>query len=106
MTEDRVSKEIEYSGQYKTFRHIAPFIHPDSKIYAVSPDSYFGEYMSQYPNIMKKTEGFLIENKTEEKVLVLVNPNQNKMQFQIRLEQKWYYVEMMPESICTIVFQR
>ena len=55
---------------------------------------------------MKKTEGFLIENKTEEKVLVLVNPNQNKMQFQIRLEQKWYYVEMMPESICTIVFQR
>ncbi len=106
VTEDRVSKEIEYSGQYKTFRHIAPFIHPDSKIYAVSPDPYFGECMSQYPNIMKKTEGFLIENKTEEKVLVLVNPNQNKMQFQIRLEQKWYYVEMMPESICTIVFQR
>ena len=100
---NRVSGEIEYSGQYRAFLHMAPFLSPESKIYPVYQSPYCGEFMFGYPRINREVTGFLAETPEKGSVLVLINPNMDKIQTQVMLDGTWYYIELLAESISTII---
>lgn len=103
VTLDRVEKCLKYSGQYKALKHFAPFITPKSKIYTVAIDKV--ENMSNYPNLGSDVAGVMWE--TEEiKYLGLANPNKEKRQVQINVDGAWWYIELLPNTISTIKFEK
>lgn len=59
--------------------------------------------MFQYPNISQPISGFLADNKKNGKVLILINPNQVKKQTQVKIDGTWWYIELMPNTISTIL---
>ncbi len=91
--------EMSYSGQYKAFRHISPYITDNSKIYSVKAphnSCVFG-----YPGETKPIEGFLVDN-SDQKILILLNPNDDKKQVEIEISEKLWYIELLPDTISTI----
>ena len=103
VTRNRITNMLEYSGQYKAFQHIAPYITSESVIYSVYPDCHYGGNMFRYPELGRGIEGFMADNGEAGRVLVLVNPNEEKVQSQFRIDGKWWYAELLPESISTIL---
>ena len=101
ITQHSVTKELTFSGQYKAFRHIAPYINKASVIYPLISNEV-PDVMSQYPKQNTLLEGFLIDNATE-KVVVLVNKSDNKKQVCIKLDDTCYYVECLTDTISTII---
>ena len=104
VTEHSVTGEFNYSGQYKAFAHIAPYINKDSKIYPVTVNDAFGQSMAQYPKLQREVCGFLIENSGGKRTMILINPNTDKVQTQFFLNGTWWYAELMTDSISTLLF--
>lgn len=99
------SGEIEYSGQYHAFMHFSRFIKRGAKIYPVEisgdyqPMCYYSRNNHDFPII-----GTAAVNKDGSHVLVLTNTNKNKVQMQYFYNEKWWYGELLPNSISTWVF--
>jgi hypothetical protein len=94
---------LSYSGQSKAIRH---FMHlkETSEIYPLdfkrSEKAMFG-----FPrNPQSFTEGCLIKNEDSE-VLVLANPSKEKEQLQFFHKGFWWYIEMLPDTSATVVFE-
>ena len=102
ITRDSRNGELSYSGQYKAFSHIAPYITPCSQIYPISTDKAYDLQMSQYPKYPREIEGVLIDNHDGKKVIVLVNPGDTGCQAQIEVNGKLWYAELYADSIFTI----
>ena len=96
--------ELTCSGQYKALRHFAPFYRKDMNVYPVTfaPD---GPTMFGYPKTGKPMEGCLMKHTDGTEVLILVNPNESKRQAQYLKDGKWWYVELLPNSVSTVVFE-
>ena len=95
--------ELSYSGQYRAFAHIAPFVKPDSRITALEfSDSLAG--MGNYPKQKTAPQGVLVENE-DQTVLLLVNPDKDKRQIQYLMDGTWYYLELLPETVATVIFE-
>ncbi len=105
VTFNRVTNSLDYSGQYKAFSHIAPYLTPNSKIYALEEieRSYQGGIFG-YPASQKKPiEGFAIDNGDGKLVLVVINPNDCKFQTELHYNGDCYYAELLSDSVSTIV---
>ena len=102
-TRDRVENQLKYSGQYKAFKHFAQFINNDSVIYEVSLESYAS--MSSYPNLGMDVESVLWETNGI-KYLALANPNKTKRQVQVNINDTWWYIELLPDTVSTIKFEK
>jgi len=102
VTRDSRDGQISYSGQYKAFMHIAPYVTPDSKIYPLSIGTALNCKMSAYPSYTRDIEGIVIENGSQ-KIAVVINPNDKRIQTQIELCGKLYYAELSQKSINTII---
>ena len=98
-----LSKELNYSGQAKAFAHIAPYLTPTAKVYPLLSDEVENAYMFRYPNNPSVTEGFLIQD-GEKAACVLINDYKDKKQMRCLVNGKWWYIELLPDSISTIVF--
>lgn len=104
VTLNRQSKSLSYSGQYKALRHFS-HITPDSRIYPLTfkrskpTMSSFDRKGSLY------TEGCLVEQPNGNTELILVNPSVNKEQLQYRHNGKVCYIEMLPNTSATVVFE-
>ena len=61
--------------------------------------------MFAYPKINMDIEGFLVDNNDGKSVLVLINPNTEKRQTQFNINGTWWYAELTPESISTIIIE-
>jgi len=103
VTRNSLDGEICYSGQSKAMRHIAPYINPNSKIYSFVTDQVTHNPMFQYPKAVALMEGFLIENE-DEVVCVMVNPDKDKKQVRFFACDRWWYAELLPDSVSTIIF--
>lgn len=101
ITRNNDTGELSYSGQYKALSHICKYINKESKIYPISVDKGYDMPMYAYPEQNMKIEGFCVQN-GEEKVLVLINPNDTKRQAQIYVNDTWWYFELTPDSISTV----
>ncbi|MBE5783361.1 MAG: hypothetical protein E7329_08630 [Clostridiales bacterium] len=102
VTRDSQNGELNYSGQYKAFSHIAPYITPQSRIYPISSSHIHHLRMSQYPKSSREIEGVLIDNQDGKKIAVIVNPNSQGCQTQIEINGKLWYAELYPNSIFTM----
>ncbi len=103
VTRNRMTGELSYSGQYKAFCHFTKYIDRNSKIYPVYTGEEYNLEMFQYPKVNREVEGICIDNGDGKTVLVLVNPNTEKRQTQMYLYDKWWYMELMPESVMTFI---
>ncbi len=97
--------ELSYSGQYKAFEHIVKYINENSKIYPISVGEEYDLPMVSYPKVNMYIEGFAIDNNDGKTILVLVNPNTEKRQVQAYINNTWWYIELLPESISTIIIE-
>lgn len=102
VTRDSRNGELSYSGQYKAFSHIAPYVTSRSRIYPISTSDSYNLNMSAYPKYPREIEGVLIDNGDGKKIALLVNPNEQGCQAQIEIDGKLRYVELYPSSIFTI----
>ena len=105
VTRNRVSGELSYSGQYKAFRHFSPYISAASKIYNIEVDKIknpMGAYPKGNP---RQLEGCVVENEHNE-VLIFVNHGPNKAQTQYEFNGKLYYIELLPETVATLIFDK
>ena len=102
ITRNNDTGELTYSGQYKTFHHIAPYLKPESRLYPIRMDMSYDLPMHSYPQSNMQIEGFCIKN-PDETILILVNPNGTKRQVQFCLNDTWWYSELTPDSISTII---
>lgn len=103
VTRNRMTGELSYSGQYKAFWHFTKYIDKNSKIYPVYTGEEYDLEMFSYPKVNREVEGICIDNGDGKTVLVLINPNTEKRQTQIYLYDKWWYMELMPESVMTFI---
>ncbi len=103
VTRNSVTGELSYSGQYKAFLHIAPFINKNSKIHAVFQDESKELQVYAFPKKEFEIEGFRIDNSGGKSIIVLVNPNDKKQQVQFLFNNSWWYAELSPESISTVI---
>jgi glucosylceramidase len=102
VTRDSRSGELTYSGQYRAFSHIAPYITPTSLIYPISVSDAYQVPMSAYPKYPKDIEGVLIDNRDGKKVAILINPNDYGCQVQIEVDGQLWYLELYADSILTM----
>ena len=106
VTRDSRNGEINYSGQYKAFSHLSPYILPESKIHPIIMEEPYNFDMFRYPKNDREIEGVMIENPDGQKVIVLVNPNDHGMQTQIEINEQLWYVELLADSIATIIIEK
>lgn len=95
ITRNSINGELSYSGQFKAFRHLKNIL-PTSKIYPINFDR----------NDLSKlnTEGCFVENVSDHTELILVNPSNKKEQLQFFYRDQWWYIEMLPNTSATVVF--
>lgn len=105
VTRNSVTEELTYSGQYKAFRHIAPYINEGSRLYPVYAGADSELPMSAFPAAPKPVEGFMADNGDGKPVIVLINPNEKKQQVQFNINNILWYAELTPESISTIIIE-
>lgn len=104
VTRNSVSGELSYSGQYKAFRHFTGLT-PMSQIYPLTFDCDELNMSSFDRKGRLHTEGCIIENVSGSEKLVLVNPSTEKEQIQYFHCGKWWYIEMLPNTSATIIFE-
>lgn len=105
VTRDSISGELRFSGQYKAFSHIAPYITPASKIYPLTIGETFNLKISSYPRTDIAVEGVVIDNNDGKLTAVIVNPNNNGFQIQLDLRGKLWYLELQGDSIATVIIE-
>ena len=103
VTRDSRTEELRYSGQYKAFSHIAPYVLPSSRIRSLMGKCY--PVISQYPAHDIDIEGILIENTDGRTVAVIVNPNERAFQTQLEINGSLWYLELPADSISTVIIE-
>ena len=96
----------EYTdGQYKAFKHFLKYVKRDSKI---SPICFDRDYywMTNYPKDTKPLTATLVENSDGSAALMLVNPNPEKAQVQYYRGGEWWYIELLPDTLATVTFEK
>lgn len=102
VTKNSLTGALSYSGQLKAMAHIAPYITPESVIYPLNTDEVAHDPMFRYPKHREMMDGFVIEN-GDKRVCFMVNGDSEKKQVRVHIGGTWYYVELLPDSISTIV---
>lgn len=104
VTRNSQSGELSYSGQYKAFAHLAPYITENSEIFPLDINDQWDEMFIYNGKREFTVEGLLIKNNDKE-TLVFVNPKDSKAQIQYEKEGKWYYIELLPKTVATVIFE-
>ena len=104
VTRNRLTGELSYSGQYRAFCHFSRFINKDSQIRALSFDKD-GYGMYAFPRDQKPIVGTLVENPDGSAAMMLTNPNDFKAQVQYFRGGKWWYIELLPNTLATVCFE-
>lgn len=102
VTRNSQDNSLSYSGQYKAFRHFSML----DKTWEISPLKFERAETSvfAFPKQERYTEGCVATSKDGKTVLFLVNPSDKKEQIQYFHDNKWWYIEMMPNTLATVVF--
>lgn len=104
VTKNSQSGEITYSGQYKALSHIASYLQAGAQILETEITTN-ASGMFKYPSDEKPLQASLIENPNGSRVYLLVNPSTDKKQIQLSEGGTWYYIELLPDSISTVLIQ-
>lgn len=102
VTRNSLTGELSFSGQAKAMAHVAPYITPQSRIYPLETNEVSYDPMFRFPKHKEPLEGFLIENE-DATVCFLVNPDGDKKQVRFYAKEQWWYAELLPDAVCTII---
>jgi glucosylceramidase len=105
ITRNSVTGALSYSGQYRALEHIAKFMDRSSKVYPLSI-SRNSACIANYPKSPAPLQASMIENKDGTRIYLLVNPDTEKKQVQFEIDGTYYYVEMLPNTLATVVVER
>lgn len=98
--------ELSYSGQYHALKHFSKFIRRGAQTHkAKLSDDFSGAFA--YPSSMTTpVDVVAADNIDGSHVVVLVNSANYKRQAQYHYGDQWWYVEMMPNSVSTLYFEK
>lgn len=97
--------ELTYSGQYHAFKHFSKFIKRGAEIYSVKISEDFSCPSYGFPDSMGvPVVGVAADNTDGSHIVVLVNSSKKKRQTQYFYANKWWYAELLPNSVSTLVF--
>lgn len=103
VTRNSETGELTYSGQYNALRHFAPFIQRRARCMASSLSNnnrtLFGN------EVFIPTEACAVLNPDGSEVIFAVNASKGKRQIQLFRHDRWWYFELLPDSLSTIVFE-
>lgn len=105
VTRNSQDGSLSYSGQYKAYKHFA-HISDRSIIRGLNFKERY-VCMAYYPKcdgVALRPEGCVIENPKNTE-LVLVNPTSQKAQLQYMHKGKYYYFELLPDTLATVIFE-
>ena len=99
------SGELTYSGQYKAFNAISRFMQKDATVYSTAlEDNFTG--MFKYPQKDVPMTAAAFRNPDGSLVYVLTNPDKSsKKQVQFFEGGTWWYVEVLPDTVSTVVIE-
>ena len=103
LTRHSQTGELSYSGQYRAFAHIATYVKPDSRITGLE-FSGASAGMATYPKQKTIPYGVIVENEGQT-VMLLTNPDKDKRQVQHCRNGVWYYIELLPDTVATVVWE-
>lgn len=100
------SGELSYSGQYKALRAISGFMQKGATVYqTVLEDNFIG--MFRYPQKDAPMTAAAFRNPDGDLVYILTNPDKSsKKQVQFFEGGTWWYVELLPDTVSTIVVKK
>lgn len=106
VTRNVQTNQLTYSGQYKAFSHIVRFVKPNAVIYQLNQEQqHWG--LSDFPNKPNiPLQASCVQNPEGTVCYFLINANAQKEQIQILENGEWYYVELLPNTVCTVVFEK
>lgn len=96
---------LSYSGQYRALRHFSPFVDKNAVIYPVHV-SEMGDHIFRFPKVNTPLQATAVQNPDGTLVYLLSNPYEDKRQVQFNIDGQWYYVELMPNSLSTVVVEK
>ena len=99
-----MSGELSYSGQYRAFCHYSKYIKRGAQIYNADTSRKANSLFS-FADSAKFAEVCAASNPDGTFVLIVTNPNSEKRQLQYYGFGKWWYIEALPNSVSTIVFE-
>lgn len=105
ITENSVSKELSYSGQYRAFQHFSPYIQCGAEILRVN---VIGEDkgLFAYPNRKPSVDVCGVRNTDGKVVLQIVNPDANeRRQLALCYDGETIYFDALPNSVNTIIIE-
>ena len=95
---------MTYSGQYHAFAHFSKYVKRGARIFPAETLAK-GNALSAFPNCQKKVEICAALNPDGTFALIITNSNNDKCQLQYYRFGKWWYIEALPNSISTIIFE-
>lgn len=98
------TEEISYSGQYRALRHFSGFIKKNAEIYPAKAEIQ-GMNISMFPANCINVEVCAVKNDDGSFVLQIANANSYKAQLQYFYMGKQWYIEALPNSLSTVVFE-
>lgn len=104
VTRNSLSGELTYSGQYRALCHFSEFIKKGAEIF-FADTSRKSNGLFNYPKSLKPVEICAAANQDGTFVLIVTNPNSEKCQLQYYRLGKWWYIEALPNSISTVLFE-
>jgi len=96
---------LSYSGQYRALAHIASFMDRDSKVYPLRISKNDAS-MYGYPVRFAPIQASLIENSDGTLVYFIINPDVEKKQVQFQVDGTYYNVEMLPDTVSSVVVEK
>lgn len=104
VTRNSLDNSLSYSGQYKALRHFKDA--ENSEIYPLEFCRNTVMEMSGFPKMnLLFAEGCMSKSKDGKTVLYLVNPSEEKEQLQYFYNNQWWYIELLPKTLATVVFE-
>lgn len=105
ITRHNVTNALSYSGQYAALSHFARFMQGGAAVYeTVAPAPYPADMFSFHDATPRPLAASCVRNPDGSVCYFLVNAKPHKEQVQILEGGQWYYVELMPDTLSTIVF--
>ncbi len=104
-TRNSQTGELTYSGQYKALNHFSRFTKPGAKVYKTAVPGDLVSMMS-YPAAAEPVGHCFTVNPDGSAALHLVNGNGAKRQFQVNYGGQWWYIEVLPKTLTTVVFEK
>ena len=104
VTRDSRSGALDYSGQYKAFRHISKFMQKGARVLELDVSTNVSG-MFTFPKDAKPLQASLVENPDGSRVYVLVNRDSTKRQVQLWEDGRLWYVELLPDTLSTVVIE-